>query len=387
MVILHKTEAMLVSQRHLFEVPRSVCYLNAAYMGPRLTSVSDAGRMALTAGSAPWTTTSRDFFEVPDQLRQYFSEIADARPDDIALIPSVSYGIGIAAANLAPQPGEDILLLAEQFPSNVYPWQILAQRCQANIRTVARPADSNWTRAVLENISERTAIAALPQVHWTDGTALDLQIISDRCRESGTALVLDLTQSLGAVPFSVSAIQPDFMVAAAYKWLLSPYGVSFLYAAPWHQQGMPLEQAWISRAGSENFAGLIDYHDQYRPGARRYDAGEHSNFILLPMARAALAQILAWQPSRIAATLQSFTTEIADRALALDYEVAPASARSPHLLGLGFPGPIPEGLVPALQNANVHVSVRGCKIRVAPHLHNDAQDLARFFAVIEQFAP
>jgi len=61
--------------------------------------------------------------------------------------------------------------------------------------------------------------------------------------------------------------------------------LGFLYVAPRHQQGRPLEHNWIVRAGSENFAGLVNYRDEMQPGARRFDVGERSNFALMPMAR------------------------------------------------------------------------------------------------------
>lgn len=302
-------------------------------------------------------------------------------------MPSVSYAIGVAAANLELEGGDEILMLAEQFPSNVYPWHTLAHQRGAIVRSVARPADGDWTSALLPAIGAQTRIAALPHAHWTDGTCLDLERIGRRCREAGCALVLDLTQSLGAVPFSVASVRPDFMVAAAYKWLLGPYGVSYLYVAPEHQQGEPLEQTWMGRAGSENFAGLVDYRDTYRPGARRFDAGEHSNFALLPMALAALQQIAAWTPQEISASLSQTTALVARRADELGFNIPSVGACSPHMLGLGYPGPLPTGLVEALEDARVYVSIRGSRIRVAPHLHVTEADIERFFAVLSRYAP
>lgn len=381
------TLTMHKPQRSLFEIPEGVCYLNCAYMAPRLRSVSEAGRQAISNSARPWTISSDDFFALPNQLRDRFARLVGASETDIALIPSVSYGIGIAAANLAIGKGRDVLVLDEQFPSNLYPWQSLAVQQGARLVTVARPADCDWTSAVLERLGDDIAVAALPEAHWTDGSRLDLKRIGAHCREIGCNLVLDLTQSLGAVPFSVADVQPDFMVAAAYKWLLGPYSVTYLYVAPKHQQGRPLEQPWMARAGSENFAGLVDYQEQYRAGARRYDAGEHSSFVLLPMALAALEQILEWGPANIASTLGTLTDTIARHAESLGYQLPTSANRSPHLLGLRFPQAVPGALLQALHKHNIHVSVRGNCIRVAPHLHIDETDLERFLSLLVTFAP
>lgn len=337
--------------------------------------------------SAPWQIIPDDFFDAPDQLRRAVARLAHCSAQDIAIVPSVSYAIATAAANLPASRNQEILLLEEQFPSNVYPWQALAAATGAEIKIIARPPDSDWTRTVLSTLSERTAIAALPHAHWTDGSRLDLEAIGVRCRELGCALVLDLTQSLGAAPFYIDRIKPDFMVAAGYKWLFGPYGVSYLYVAPHHHEGTALEQTWMGRAGSEDFASLVNYRDSYRPGARRFDAGEPSSFLALPMALAALEQLLNWGPQQTTATLQSLTDLIAARARALGLEVTPEAARSPHLLAISYPQAVPPGLLENLNAQGVYVSVRGRRLRIAPHLHINDQDLDRFFAVLESYAP
>jgi len=378
---------MLSSQRHLFDVPRDTCYLNSAYMGPRLFSVSAAGHAALETGRAPWEIGPEDFFKTADLIRDVFGALIGSDGNNIALVPSVSYAMAVAAANLDLAPGSEILLLDEQFPSNVYPWRTLAARCDASICTVPRPDDGDWTTAVIDAICERTALAALPQAHWTDGSRVDLEVVNRRCKEVGCALVLDLTQSLGASPFSVEQVQPDFMVAAAYKWLLGPYGLTYLYVSPSRQDGIPIEQTWMGRSGSEDFSGLVNYQECYREGARRFDAGEHCSFVLLPMALAGLRQIASWTPQATAEKLGRTIARIGRQAAMLGFDVTPPAARSPHMLGLTYPESVPSELLGALATERVYVSVRGRSIRVAPHLHVDDEDLERFFAVLGRFAP
>jgi selenocysteine lyase/cysteine desulfurase len=101
--------------------------------------------------------------------------------------------------------------------------------------------------------------------------------VGEAARAVGAPLVLDLTQSLGVMAFDATAVQPDFAVAAGYKWLSGPYTLGYLYVAPQHQSGEPLEENWINRERSEDFSQLINYRDGYQPGARRFDMGERSN--------------------------------------------------------------------------------------------------------------
>lgn len=372
---------MIPSQRDLFEMPDAIAYLNCAYMGPLSLQTRAAGEIGVARKAEPWRITAQDFFTGSEETRALFARLVGADADGVAIIPSASYGVAVAAANLPVAAGQRILTLADQFPSNVYAWRDLAARTGATLVTIPRPADYDWTAATLAELDERTALVALPNVHWTDGGLVDLVRIGARAREIGAALVVDGTQSVGAQPFDVKAIQPDFLICASYKWLLGPYSVGFLYAAPHRREGRPLEWNWIARAGSEDFAGLVSYRDEFQPGARRYDVGERSNFALVPMARAALEQILAWGVEEIAATLQTMTGEIASRAAALGLHTAPAHLRASHLIGLRarkLPGDLPARLA----QSQVYVSVRGDSIRVSPHLYNTPADIERLFATL-----
>ncbi len=167
---------------------------------------------------------------------------------------------------------------------------------------------------MLDAIGPETAIVAVPQCHWTDGTVVDLVTLGERCRETGAALVVDATQSAGAMPLNLDAVQPDFVIATGYKWLFCPYPFGFLYAAPQHRTGRPLEGHSFHRAGARQSEGRMGYIREYEPGARRYDMGERANFIHIPMALAALDQLGAWGVEAIATSLRPLTETIAREA-------------------------------------------------------------------------
>jgi selenocysteine lyase/cysteine desulfurase len=146
---------------------------------------------------------------------------------------------------------------------------------------------------------------------------------------------------------------------------------------------VPLEENWISRLGSEDFRGLVNYQDEYQPGALRYDVGERSNFILLPMMAEALELVLEWTPDAIQDYCGALTRSLFDELRALDFTVGDADSHGAHLFGIRVPERLDLTRVHRmLQERQVHVSARGSAIRVSPHLYNDAADLDALLEVL-----
>ncbi len=381
---------MLPCQRHLFDIPDHVAYLNCAYMSPLMKPVLEAGTAGLARKAHPWELTPDKFFTGADEFRTTAAQLIGCSADSIAIVPSASYGIATATRNVPVKKGQSILVLEEQFPSNYYSWQRLAEENGASLKVVPWPEDNDWTVAVLNSLTADVAVAALPHVHWTSGGKLDLVRIGDVCRNLGAALVLDLTQSLGALPFSVrglqNGVQPDFAVAATYKWLLGPYSVGLLYVAPkWHG-GIPLEENWIQRANASDFASLILYTESYDEGARRFDMGERSNFALLPAAVRAMKQLLDWDVAQISETAGALNLRLARAAAELGFSAPAEPLRAPHYLALRRKEGIPRELPEMLAREKVFVSVRGSSIRVTPNVYNTVEDCDRLIACLRRVA-
>ena len=374
----------LGSQRELFEIPEDIVYLNCAYMSPQLRRAREVGERAVSRKSRPWELTPDDFFEEAEEVRALFARLVGGDTGGVAIIPSVSYGISVAAANVSVREGQKILILEDQFPSNVYAWRVLAEQSDARLVTVPRPEDFDWTSALREEIDADTAVVAVPNCHWTDGSLVDLARVGEGVREAGAALVVDAIQSLGAHPFDVSEVQPDFLVAASYKWLLGPYGIGFMYVGEEYREGSPIEHNWINRRGSQDFSGLVTYEDAFQPGARRYDVGERSNFALLPMAAVALQQLIDWEIDNVSETIGTLTDLIEEKAEELGIAAVPKGKRARHLIGLKLGTGAPHDLARRLMDHNVFVSVRGESVRVAPNLYNTEEDVDRFFDVLAQ---
>lgn len=370
-------DGLIGDQRAAFDVPADVAYFNTASLAPQLRAVRATGQAALERRARPWTISASDWFTDVERLRALFASIIGSSAEAIALVPATSYGFAVAARNIPLRAGGRVLVLADEYPSGIYTWRAAAQQSGAEILTVSRGPGQSWTDAVLDALDERVAIVSVPNVHWTDGALLDLAAIAQRTHELETALVIDASQSAGAMPLDVAALRPDFLVSVGYKWLLGPFSVGYLYVAEHHRSGEPLEQNWISRAGSEDFAALVDYRDEYQPGARRFDSGQRTKFELVPMAIVALEQILEWRVARIAATLAHRTSDIARQATGLGVPCVPDDERGPHLLGLDLPDHARARAGEALASVNCYAARRGGSLRIAPHLHTNDEDVRR----------
>lgn len=383
---------MIPCQRHLFDVPEEIAYFDCAAFSPITKASRNAGTSGVGRKTQPWLLGNQEFSVEPDLARTIFSRLIHASPEDVALVPATSYGIATAAANLPVKPSQKIVLLVDQYPNNVLPWIEKRDNEGAELVFVKRASDDNFTDGIINAIDENTAIVALPHCFWTDGTVIDLTKVGKHCRKVNAALVVDATQSVGALPFDVNEIQPDFLVVSGYKWLLCPYTTSFLYVAPKRHDGVPIENAWSDHrqkdGGPDWRDGHMVYPEHWRHGASRFNMGEFANFITMPMAVAALKQLETWTIGEINISLQQITEKIIEGTKDLGL-VAPASdRRAGHLTGLRLAkrstaNPL-HFLQGALAEKKVFLSVRGDTIRIAPHLHISDNDIERLITGLSE---
>ena len=374
---------IIQSQKHLFDIPEQVAYLNNAYMSPLMHTVVAAMETGISREVQPWHYTSDEFFTYAEEARDLAGQIYGGPADNIAIVPSASYGLQTAANILPLSQGQKILVFEDQFPSNIYPWQDRASKVGAEVVILPTPQDDDWTRDLLSAIDKDTAIVAIAQTHWASGATINLKLIRQALDKIGGALVLDLTQSLGAQPFNALEIRPDFAVAATYKWMMGPYTLGFLYVDPkWHDLE-PLEHNWMNRAGSEDFTGLTNYQEAFQSGARRFDMGEKSNPAQLMGASAAMRQILDWGVENIAQTLRVKTDYIVDELSGNQITPLSDELRAPHYLGLRFSGGVPTSLAASLASDNIFISVRGPAMRVTPHLYSTQKDISRLIMALK----
>jgi selenocysteine lyase/cysteine desulfurase len=377
------------ASKDLFSLPDGLHYLNHAYMSPLSKRVAAAGAAAIRRLQDPSAVSSGDFFTDPNRIRERFARLIGAPdPQRVAIIPAASYGLAQVARNTALARGQNVVMIGQEFPSNRYVWGRRCGDAGATLREIPAPSEgadraARWDEALIAAIDRDTAVVTLASVDWTDGTRFDLDSIGARAREVGAALVVDGTQSVGAVPFDLGRVRPDALICAGYKWLTGPYSLGAAWFGERYDGGVPIEEAWTVREGSADFAGLVKDSGRYRPGAVRYDVGEASNFVLAPMLLAALDQVLEWGPEAIeahgGALGRDLIADLADRGFLVNEE----SGRGGHLFGLRMPPSAdPEALRARLQERRIRVSVRGRAVRIAFHLYNDEADVAALRAAL-----
>lgn len=374
-------DQLLTGLQSDFILDKEMTYLNCANMSPLLKSVREAGLQALDTRAAPWKLTAKDWFTGAEELRKHAARIFETSHNNIALVPAASYGLAAAAGNLQPARGKTIIVLEDQFPSNFYVWDEMARQQGLTLLTVPK-AGASLTENILSRIDARTGIIALPNCHWMDGTLIDLEKISAAARAVQAFLVLDLSQSLGALPLNIEQIDPDFAVSVGYKWLLGPYGLGYMYVSPrWQEQGRPLEYSWLARKGSDDFTTLTNYTTEYSACARRFDMGEFAQFHLVPMAIAALKQILDWKIAGIQASLKTLTDPLMAYKRAQRQEDGPV-AQAGHMIGIPLGNRDIAALKARLSEKKIVVSFRGASIRVSPHVYNSASEIDALLSLL-----
>jgi selenocysteine lyase/cysteine desulfurase len=379
---------MLPSQRALFDIPRQVCYLNAASYSPLPRKTLEAGRAAVGRKGTPWTLPASFAGEQHERARKAAARLINADTADIALIPSISYGVATAAKLLTVARGTRVIVLEDDHSSPVLEWRARAEAQGFSVDTVRSPGDGDWTSTILAAIERPGAppvgLASISSVHWSDGGLVDVDKVGTALRRQGAKFLIDATQGAGVLAMDVKHLDPDFVIFPTYKWLLGPYGRAFLYVAKRHQNGIPLEQTAGSRRNvrAENAVYFADL--DYVGDARRFDMGERDHFISLEMAAIGMEMLAEWGAPAVTQRLKMLTERAAAGLPDTGVRLPDARFRAPHILSLGFAQGMPAGLVESLASDGIYVAPRLGRLRISPHVYNDEEDADRIVAALVQ---
>ncbi len=381
---------MLPCQRALFDIPREVCFLNAASWSPLPLAVQEAGRAAVARKGQPWKLPADFQPQQYERARKAAAALIGADTADVSLIPSVGYGVATAGKVLTIPRGSRVLVLQDDHTSPVLEWMSRAQAGGFAVETVKQPADGDWTSAVMAAIdrpgAEPLALVSISSVHWSDGGALDMARIATAAKAKDSALLVDATHDVGIRRIDVKTLDPDFLIFPTYKWVLGPYGRAFMYVAKRRQNGVPLEQISASRK-AVSAEDTVYFRDiTYVEGARRYDMGERDHFISLEMAAVGMEMMAGWGNEPIVARLAMLTDKLADGLANTGVQVLDKKLRAPHVLSLYFPKGMATDLPKKLAAENVYAAPRLGRLRISPHVYNDEQDVERFVEVFRKVA-
>lgn len=363
-----------------------VAYLNAAGQSPLPRVSVRAAQTALEWKKHPHQMPDTVYFELPDRIRAGIAQLIGGQPEEVALTTGATGGLAAVAAGLDWKPEDEVLVARGEFPAHMSTWMPLAAAGRLTVKVIAPRNRFICADDFLAHIGPRARLVSVSLVRFDDGSRLDSAHLARACHAVGAYLLLDVSQCVGAMPLKVGALGADFLVAAGYKWLLSPYGTGFFWA-----RGDLIEQMrvgpfyWMALEGADKFHTLSFCAWKAARGARRWDSPETGSFFNLAAMDASLEFLHRVGVETVWEHNNRLLGEMIER-LPLDRCVL-ASPRDPAERG-------PYACIAArslektatlyekLHAANVIVSLREGALRVAPHLYNTERDLDRLLGVL-----
>ena len=401
------TNTNLDSIRDLLNNPPSdVVYFNNAGKVPIPPSVQQAGQNAVHEESNPWVQQHKSNSKVTSETRELFAQLIGANSLDIAITPSTGFSMTMVAHNLRTtgvlEGQSQILILQDEMSSEIYCWQEICKRNDTECKLLIIPHPSNeidtWTQLILDHLqndkNQRIKVVCVPQVHWSDGSYIDLKRIGEECQKRNIIFVVDGTQSVGIFPLDVKAIQCHVLAASVHKWLLGPHGQSLVYIhSKFHSCWQPLDQHERSRRvfqdevydATEDNITSKGYPEEFISGAARLDSGGKKNPVLLPMVCEGLRIVNQINKSQAQKYLNTITDEILDEARKIGFDVQPGP-RAGHIIGLRpKSSDLRALLTPAkmvdvannLKQKGIYLAVRCGAFRIAPYLNTTSDDVKK----------
>jgi cysteine desulfurase / selenocysteine lyase len=361
-------------------------YLNTAAHAALPGVALRAVETSIEANRFPHHLDDAVFFEAPVRIRTSLAKMIGARPEEIALTTGASTGLAAVAHLLTWQPGDEVLTAKGEFPLQYATWKPMEKRAGVKLRIVAPRERFMTADDLIAAITPRTRVVSVSHVRFDDGSLLDVPRVAAACHAQGAVLVLDASQSCGAVPMDVHELGADFLVAAGYKWLLSPYGTGFFWARSEHMNAARPGPYYWAAQGTDSFFELNLVDPEPSTSAKRWDAAEaatYFNFNLAAM-NASVDFVLRVGPERVLEHNRRLIERLFER---LPEDCVPASPlesaqRGPFGCFTARTVEKTAELYQKLQSENIIVSWRGGRIRVSPHLFNSERDIDRLVSAV-----
>ncbi|NKI34546.1 aminotransferase class V-fold PLP-dependent enzyme [Wenzhouxiangella sp. XN79A] len=356
-------------------------WLNHAAISPWPAPVADAMRAFVDDNACYGPLHYNDWLEVEAGLRRRARDLLDAECEsDIALVKNTSDGLGLIAAGLDWQPGDRLLLLAGEFPSNRLPWYQLTPKEVEVVELPFDPADPE--AALIEALDARTRLVAISAVRYDSGIRIDLARLGRACRRHGALLAVDAIQQLGALPLSVRELSVDFVVGGSHKWLLAPEGLALFWSRPEARERLrPVQSGWRMWPDMFDF----DRADWSPPAdARRFEPGT-LNMAGIHGLAAALGVLLETPADERAAALEARVEHLVDGLSGLPdlvLDTPRAARRRAGIVTFSSPRRAPDRLLGDLRRAEVFAARRGPGVRLSPHFYTPIEQLDRALDVV-----
>ena len=370
--------------RREFELDESSIWLNTAHQGrlPRRAALALAEAVRWKQHPQLLSTPQR-FSEVPSRLRRALAQVLGAREDDVVLANSASYGLHLVANGLELGQGDEVVVPANDFPSDILPWLSLRDR-GVRVRMVQPRADVLTPDEVAAALTPRTRVVCLTWVHSFSGQVVDLAGVGRACRSRGVWLVVNGSQGVGAIPLEVGSVPVDAMVSVGFKWLCGPYGTGVCWLRPELFEALrPTKLYWLSALTADDLAApALDLEAITPRRTGRLDVfGTASFFNHVPFT-AALDLLLELGLDEVAAYVDRLVVRLVAGIDRTRFRlVSSEDVRSP----LVVVEPLQEAsgeLFERLAAAGVHVAHRRGRIRISPHLYNTVDEIDRVLELL-----
>jgi selenocysteine lyase/cysteine desulfurase len=363
-------------------------YLNFAAHAAIPRVALDAVQASVAEKMRPHIVDDQSFFSVARSVRQSLATLIGASPDEIALTTGAGAGLTTIAYALKWAAGDEVIIASGEFPAHYATWKPMEAREGIKVQITHPQGQFIQSGDLIAAMTPRTRVISVSHVRFDDGSVLDTSTLAAACKRTGTLLVLDISQSCGAIPLDVRSLDADFIVCAGYKYLLGPFGTGFLWASPDILGSLrPGPYNWLSQ-DVESFARL-NYVDP-RPARTlsRWDAAETSskyNFNLTVM-EASTRFVLDATPALIRDHNQALISHFFEGLPDGVRLASPRQASQRGVFGCIEVGSRSdtESLYQTLRDERFVVALREGKIRVAPHLLNSTDDMDRLLVVLDK---
>jgi selenocysteine lyase/cysteine desulfurase len=351
----------------------------APIAGPAAEAMVDWAHEAASAGGAVWLKWKAR----REALRARASAVVNAGPDEIALVRSTTEGINLIAEGFRWQAGDNVVTLADEFPSNLYPWMNQAHH---GVETRRVPTDEG--RVDLDRLADacddRTRIVSISWIGYASGWRNDLAAVAEIAHRRGALFVLDAIQGLGAFPLDVSRTPVDFFAADGHKWLLGPEGAGLFYIRREHLDRLePIGVGWNSVAHSSDFTHI---ELKFKDSAARFEGGS-SNMVGFTGLDASLDMLMSFDITaigeRILALANLACRRLSDAgAMIVGHRDNPD--RCSGIVLFEWPGVDPQSARRQLLDRKVVLSCRAGRLRISPHAYNNESDIERLVEELKE---
>lgn len=361
----------------------SLIHLNHAAVGPwpRRTAeaVTSFARENAVTGSLHYSA----WLKVEDAARTLAGRLLGAAdPADVAFVKNTSEALSIVAFGLPWAVGQNIVIPAGEFPSNRIVWLEAAARFGLEVREVALPFDAPES-ALLAACDRHTALLSCSAVQFASGLRLDIARLGAELRARGILFCVDAIQHLGALPFDLRAVDADFVMADAHKWLLSPEGIALFHVRPSLRDRLQLhEYGWHMLADAGDYS---HYELTVARDARRFEPGS-PNLLGIHAVHASLSLLLEVGLETVAMEIEARWQHLYAGLRRLDCAVLTPQAADRHAGILTFrpPRDTTASLFQALQQGGVLCARRGGGIRFSPHFYLPFEGLDRALTLVAE---